>query len=209
MLAIVPRAAVAVAVRWTASPGAKNVAKRPAITARSNTPYYVLVKRAREPNKGIWSLPGGKIEAGEQTLSAAQREINEETGLISAQTFINGEDNLYSYVMQWHPNPFTCTDSIHYHQSDAENNISSGASLSFHYVLSICFAEVMTTIQEENYEVSPILPPELVANDDALDASWWTLEEVVKGVEEGRVSPSCDSVLLRAELMHQNGLLGP
>lgn len=41
----------------------------------------LLVQRAREPNRGRWSFPGGKIEPGEMARQAAERETLEETGL--------------------------------------------------------------------------------------------------------------------------------
>ena len=41
----------------------------------------LLVKRAREPLKDKWSLPGGLVELGETLESAVVREIREETGL--------------------------------------------------------------------------------------------------------------------------------
>jgi len=40
-----------------------------------------LIKRASEPCKGKWALPGGKVEYGESLASALQREIREELGL--------------------------------------------------------------------------------------------------------------------------------
>ena len=39
----------------------------------------LLVKRGKPPGKGLWSLPGGKIESGEQAEAAAARELFEET----------------------------------------------------------------------------------------------------------------------------------
>lgn len=41
----------------------------------------VLVKRAHEPLKGEWSLPGGTVEVGETLHHAVAREVREETGL--------------------------------------------------------------------------------------------------------------------------------
>ena len=39
----------------------------------------LLIKRGKPPGKGLWSLPGGKIEIGETAVDAAQRELFEET----------------------------------------------------------------------------------------------------------------------------------
>ena len=46
---------------------------------RGNT--VLIAERGHGPRKGVWSLPGGKIEAGETAAAAAVREIQEETGL--------------------------------------------------------------------------------------------------------------------------------
>jgi len=41
----------------------------------------LLVRRARSPGKGFYSLPGGRVEFGETLHTALHREIDEETGL--------------------------------------------------------------------------------------------------------------------------------
>ena len=41
----------------------------------------LLVKRGKEPAKGLWAIPGGKIEAGEKLTDAVKREFLEETGI--------------------------------------------------------------------------------------------------------------------------------
>lgn len=46
----------------------------------------LLVRRARPPYAGLWSLPGGKIEPGETPEAAMRRELAEETG-ISAEFY--------------------------------------------------------------------------------------------------------------------------
>lgn len=41
----------------------------------------LLVRRANDPGKGRWSLPGGRVEPGETDVQALTREMREETGL--------------------------------------------------------------------------------------------------------------------------------
>lgn len=41
----------------------------------------LLAKRARAPASGLYSLPGGRIEAGERLEEGVMRELFEETGL--------------------------------------------------------------------------------------------------------------------------------
>jgi len=41
----------------------------------------LLVRRARSPGKGFYSLPGGRVEFGESLHTALHREVDEETGL--------------------------------------------------------------------------------------------------------------------------------
>ena len=41
----------------------------------------LLVRRARSPGKGFYSLPGGRVEHGESLHQALAREVDEETGL--------------------------------------------------------------------------------------------------------------------------------
>jgi len=43
---------------------------------------YLLIKRAANPDKGLWSVPGGLVEVGERAADAATREALEETGLV-------------------------------------------------------------------------------------------------------------------------------
>ncbi len=41
----------------------------------------LLIRRAKAPNAGKWSLPGGHQELGETVRETAAREVREETGL--------------------------------------------------------------------------------------------------------------------------------
>ncbi len=41
----------------------------------------LLIRRGTPPAQGSWSVPGGRVEAGESTEQACVREVAEETGL--------------------------------------------------------------------------------------------------------------------------------
>ena len=43
--------------------------------------HVLVVRRARPPANGLFSLPGGVVEAGETLHQALQREVMEETGI--------------------------------------------------------------------------------------------------------------------------------
>jgi 8-oxo-dGTP diphosphatase len=56
----------------------------------------LLVRRAREPRKGEWSIPGGLLELGETLTQGVQREIAEETGLfVTPQAIVEVVDRIY------------------------------------------------------------------------------------------------------------------
>jgi 8-oxo-dGTP diphosphatase len=42
----------------------------------------LLIRRGHDPHRGSWSLPGGRVEAGESVEQAVEREVLEETGLV-------------------------------------------------------------------------------------------------------------------------------
>ncbi len=70
----------------------------------------LLIQRGKEPRKGQWSIPGGRIEPGESEVRAAHRELMEETG-ISAKLlgkietidadFAKGPYRLHDYLAVW------------------------------------------------------------------------------------------------------------
>jgi len=42
---------------------------------------FLIVRRARPPMQGLFTLPGGGVETGESLFDAVRREVREETGL--------------------------------------------------------------------------------------------------------------------------------
>ena len=55
------------------------------IIAYNEQNEIVSIRRAVEPGRGGWSLPGGFIEIGETAAQAAVRELCEETGLSATE----------------------------------------------------------------------------------------------------------------------------
>lgn len=51
---------------------------------RDRAGRILLVRRRHEPARGLWSLPGGRVEGDEPWDAAAIREVREETGIVAA-----------------------------------------------------------------------------------------------------------------------------
>jgi ADP-ribose pyrophosphatase len=90
----------------------------------------LLVKRARDPGRGLWAIPGGRLEYGETLQQATEREILEETGI----TIRAGE-------------PYYTFDLI-------ERDESGG--IRFHYVIVDLLAEYVAGELQGNDEVEDL-----------------------------------------------------
>ncbi|MFH1440030.1 MAG: NUDIX domain-containing protein [Candidatus Woesearchaeota archaeon] len=65
---------------------------------KDNLDKILMIRRAKEPFKGHWQLPGGKIKLGEKPIDALKREVKEEVGLdvdIEKTEFVNYYEHYY------------------------------------------------------------------------------------------------------------------
>ncbi len=59
----------------------------------------LLVQKSSGPNKGLWDLPGGKIQFGESPDTTLIREVLEETGLeISTVSYLKSDAQVVNYT---------------------------------------------------------------------------------------------------------------
>ena len=64
----------------------------------------LLVRRAREPALGEWTIPGGLLEVGETLAAAVEREILEETGLtVRVLGLVEALERIFSDSEEVHP----------------------------------------------------------------------------------------------------------
>ena len=67
------------AYRW---PRASVTADAVLFAEREGLTYVLLIQRGNEPCKGCWAFPGGFLEMDETVARCAERELEEETGIV-------------------------------------------------------------------------------------------------------------------------------
>jgi ADP-ribose pyrophosphatase YjhB (NUDIX family) len=85
----------------------------------------LLVRRARFPAKGFYTLPGGRVEFGESLHTALRREVDEETGLnieimglagwreaLPATSGSGGHYLIMSFAARWIANEVVLNDEL-------------------------------------------------------------------------------------------------
>lgn len=69
-----------------------------ALLAQNSAGEYLLVKRARNPAKDLWDVPGGFIDRDETIEQSMSREAQEELGVdISDITYFGSYKDTYAY----------------------------------------------------------------------------------------------------------------
>ena len=121
----------------------------------------LLVRRANEPSKGLWGLPGGVVELGETLAQAVVREVKEETGI--DVEIINFLDVL---------------DSI---------NRDDDGRIRFHYVIFECLAKPINGEIQAAADASEAL---WVSIDelDKIEINPFTLQFIKKMIKTGKIS---------------------
>lgn len=99
-------------------------------------PEILLIRRAKNPARNMWALPGGNIETGETLVQAAEREVLEECGIALANESVDADSThlahqrgrVQSLALPRAPTPFLAMDSIH------RDDPSGSEDVKFHYV---------------------------------------------------------------------------
>jgi 8-oxo-dGTP diphosphatase len=134
-----------------------------------DTSHVALVKRGREPGKGLYCLPGGRLELGEPVAEAALRELREETGLSAPRVSVPPPSAAAG---------FTATDAIYKHQG----------KLSYHYAIVHVVAGVEASLDAAT---GAVVLPALAGGDDAEEAVWATFgDEPLDAVAEAEAGAS-------------------
>ncbi|HJP78884.1 MAG TPA: CoA pyrophosphatase [Pseudonocardiaceae bacterium] len=85
------RARLAALPRIVADPAGHRTAAVAVCIVDDAQPHVLLIKRAsRGRNAGQWAFPGGRMEPGEDAITAALRETAEEIGIVAEQSAVLG-----------------------------------------------------------------------------------------------------------------------
>jgi len=155
---------------------------------------YLFVQRSNPPRAGSWSVPSGKIHFGEDILKASAREIAEETGLTANQG------------LRLHPSPLGTSDFSFPIDSTLIGS-TLGIQLPTWLLPRTRFEYSIEVTAMLGFATLPNAP--IVAGDDAMNARWFTLEELETELEEVNERANTVAFLKKVEHMLAQGVLQP
>ena len=169
-------------------------------------PSLLLIRRAREPNAGLWSFPGGALELGEALVAGAERELGEEVPGLKFERDASVAGELAGGVA------FAAADSIHYgDDDDGDGQGGAGGEQGekrpprFHWAIVEVAAVAKASSGSSGSSGSPFplllgpSAPAPPAADDASASRWiGALSELRRLEEEGEVTPGCARVAAEA-----------
>ena len=134
----------------------------------------LLIRRATEPLKGHWSLPGGLVELGETLLEAVCRETTEETGLtVHPEAIVEVVDRIYR---------------------NSSNSSAEDSHVRYHYVVVDYWCRVVGGEVKPSSDASEVA---WVSRAEWIDTNFYSLESItVQVIEKGwqlaqKAGPSC------------------
>ncbi len=145
-----------------------------ALSERDGVQHVLRVRRGWPPYTGMWALPGGHLDAGEQPEAAAAREFAEETGLTALDLRLlgvwadPGRDPRGRYVswayITWLPDtptPTAGTDATAARWVPVEQALHEGLAFDHEQILRAAHTPVLTPAG-----VAQLLAPADAVRDD-------------------------------------------
>eukprot|EP00887_Chlorella_sp_A99_P003189 scaffold9.g3189.t1 len=141
------------------------------LSPRKEDAETLLIRRAKEPNKGWWCFCGGSLELGETMAECAVREAREETGVV-LRNGPNPEGRVFSRDLAF-PVGFATADALFKDDS---------GRLAYHYAI-VDFAAV----PEDPH--APLAPA-----DDVDAARWFPVADLRDLPGECGLVPKCAEI---------------
>ncbi|MFQ5518438.1 MAG: (deoxy)nucleoside triphosphate pyrophosphohydrolase [Mariprofundus sp.] len=124
------------------------------IVAFNNEGQVLLLKRDESQHcGGLWSFPGGKVEANESPKNAAKRELKEETGLIGSnwellttESFAYPDRRLHFHLFSClckHTAPLSCESPHTWAKADELSNYPMPEA-NKPFIDKVCFSTAST-----------------------------------------------------------------
>eukprot|EP01068_Selenidium_serpulae_P009879 Selendium_serpulae@DN5344_c1_g1_i1.p1 len=170
----------------------------PMPTGRQARTKYLVCRRAKAPQRGKWSLPGGHVKLGESLLDAAARELFEETALgvpkrgaavpvPREEVPVRASEALGS--VKFDRAPFYATDAIYEDEQGATAH---------HFVI----VQLRAWADERMVERA-------AAGSDASALRWATTDELAALRAAGQLLGRVEAVVERSERLVEARLLSP